>query len=249
VLFFAACLTGVGCGGGGETASSVVSQTAEQLGHVRSATLHMRMSIAPARGGDGLAVGLDGPFALPRRSELPTARVVYTRQAGQSTARGTLISTPSAAFVRTGGATMRLPDETARTLRAGTASSPLGTLHVDEWIDHARLSGAHAGTRRVTGRFDILAVLRDLRAAGASVPRLSGAEARHLAEAVRSSSVRLVTGRKDHLLRSLDAEAVLDVPTALRRRVGGLALRIRFRLSLDRVNRPVRVRAPALPTT
>jgi hypothetical protein len=215
---------------------------------VRSATLHMRAAIGPERGGDELAMRLDGPFALARARTLPTMRIVYARSAGAATTAATLVSTPDRAWVLApDGRAVALPEASLRILRGkgGGGGRTLGSLHVDRWVRDAKLADGAGGTQRITGRLDVEALLRDLRAAGARIPELDGPNASRLNAALRSSTVTVVTGRDDRMLRSLDAGAVLDVPPALRARVRGAAVRISFHLGLERVNRPVRVRPPS----
>ena len=248
----------VGCGG--ESPREVVEATAKNLARVHSANLFLRVGLYPASAPrDGLAVSLSGPFSLPRGSELPTARITYMRVAGARHSVATLISTPRQAFVTIRGATYRLPDRLTQRLRKarpGRASVSLGQLHVADWIENPSVQNTAGNAERVTGRLDVVAAVGDVlaaqRRAGRNGSRLSPSEARRLRESVRSSSVELVTGRGDHLLRRLKASATVDVPAELRRQFGRLSLRMIFDMRLRNVNRRVQVRAPVrappLPT-
>jgi hypothetical protein len=207
----------------------------------------MCAAIGPERGGDELAMRLDGPFALASARTLPTLRIVYARSAGATTTAATLVSTRDRAWVLApDGRVVALPEASLRILRGkGGTGRTLGALHVDRWVRDAKLADAGGGTQRITGRLDVEALLRDLRAAGARIPELDGPNASRLNAALRRSTVTVVTGRDDRMLRRLDADAVLDVPPALRRRLQGAAVRISFHLGLERVNLPVRVRPPS----
>jgi hypothetical protein len=237
-------LLAAACGGNGHDARDALSQTAKNLGRVRSADLHLRVGIRPEARSSGVAVSLYGPFALPAAGRLPTARIAYSRSAGSARVSGTLISTPQAAYVRTAGTTFRLSDRTAAPLRSGTtARAPFASLHVDRWIRSPRIEDAGDGLERVSGRLDLAAAVRDLRRAGGGAALPAG-EAGRVGGAVRSSSIHVLTTRGGRMLRRLTGVAVLDAPAAVRRRVRGISVRVSFELALARVNQPVSVAAP-----
>jgi hypothetical protein len=248
-----------GCGGGdgGADGSQALRQTSANLGKVRSGTLTLRFVLRPGEGaGDGgVGVELRGPFSLAGDGPLPVARVAYTQIAGARRARATFISTGRAAYVAVGGSTYRLPADRAAALRLGDGGRRgLDALRLDarRWMRDPKLSDgprvAGDETDRVTGALNAPAALSDLLAAarrnGAS-PGLSARDGRRLARTVRKSSVEVLTGARDRLLRRLRMQADLDVPPDLRARVGGrAALHVDFELGVAAPNRPVRVAAP-----
>ena len=237
-----------GCGA--DSPEEVVSETAEKLAEVRSGVLDMRVALRPDRSSEpGMSVELTGPFMLPRVGELPTARIDYVQTLGQTRTAARLTSTPRAAYVGVGGVEYRLPPGEAAGLRGSSRRGAITVedLHVDEWIESPTLTEA-GDFQRVRGRLDVVAALRDvsaaIRRAGGSVTGVTDVQADLLRDAVRSSSVELVTGREDRFLRRITGLAVLDVPPRLRSRLTGAGVRVSFQLRLGAVNRPVSVRPP-----
>ena len=237
--------------GCGDSPQDVVSDTADKLAEVRSGELDMRFALRPdVPEQPGMSVQVRGPFMLPRGNELPTARIEYVQALGETTTSATLTSTPVAAFVRMNGIDYRLPAEEAGALRgsSGRGAVTVDALHVDDWIEQPRLT-EDGSVQRVRGQLDVVAALRDVseavRGAGGSMAEVTDAQAKTLRDAVRSSSVELVTGREDRFLQRLRGVAVLDVPPELRTRLTGAGVRVSFELRLSAVNRPVSVRAPA----
>jgi len=89
---------------------------------------------------------------------------------------------------------------------------------------------------------DVLSAAR--KAGTAHVPSVK--DIGRLDDAVTDSSVELLTGKKDRLLRRLRLNIDLDVPERQRKRLGTAAsLQIDFQLGVSRPNRRVRVRAPS----
>lgn len=106
------------------------------------------------------------------------------------------------------------------------------------------------------GEVDVAPVVTDLigRAEQLGVPReavgggaLRGASEERLDRAVESSSVELLTGREDRLLRRLRLGVELDPKAATQDGVAlgdAEAVRIDAEVAIDRPNRPVDVEAP-----
>jgi hypothetical protein len=254
----AVALGTAGCGGGdgGADGSVALRQTSANLGKVRRGTLTLRFVMRPGQGqgAGGVGVELRGPFSMAGDGPLPVARVAYTQLAGDRRARATFISTGRTAYVEVGGTTYRLPRERAAQLRLGDGGRGLDALRLDarRWVRDPKLSDgprvAGDETDRVTGELNAAAALSDLLAAArrnGAGPGLSAGEGRRLARRVRESSVEVLTGAKDRLLRRLRMQADLDVPEDLRDRVGGrAALHVDFELGVAGPNRPVEVAAP-----
>jgi hypothetical protein len=112
----------------------------------------------------------------------------------------------------------------------------------------ATVSDGGAGTQMVGGRVVVVAAANDLLALSGG-RRIDGEEAKQLERSVESSSVELVTGKKDHILRRLVIRLKLGfdkAPEQIRERlqgIGGAAFTLE--LGLSGANKPVKVEAPA----
>lgn len=247
----------VGCGG--DDAAQVVRETQAKLGEIRSGQLSMRVEVAAHGGGGPVGLRLQGPFSLASPGPLPVARVRYTQLAGAERAVATLVSTGRRAYVELDGTPYRLPrareDELADALGGRDRGRGLDALGLDlaEWIEEPRLeevagSAGHE-LERVTGRVDVVAALRDvLSAAGQATDEGFDIDERTvegIRKAVRSSSIELVTGVDDRLLRRLRLELDFQAPARLQPLLGGLrGGRLLFALQIERPNQAIRVDEP-----
>jgi hypothetical protein len=242
-----------GCGG--PDAEQALRDTSRNLGKIRSGDLTMRMVLRPA-GGAGVGFRLQGPFSLRQRTRLPIARIRYTEIRGRRQVPATLISTGRSAFVRVDGTTYRLPPGQADALRiVSRGARGLDGLQLDvgRWIRDPETSGGPQvggdDTDRVTGRVRVGPALHDVLAAArkagpGTLP--SAKDIGRLDGAVTDSSVELLTGKEDRLLRRVRLDVALDVPDRLRERLGtATQLHIEFELGVSRPNRRVSVRAPS----
>jgi hypothetical protein len=251
----AALATVAGCGGGGDDGAKVLQQTSANLAKIHSGDLTLRFVMRSQQGGgdQGVGVELRGPFSLAGNGPLPVARVAYTQIAGAQRVPATFISTGRRAFVEVGGTAYRVPSSRTKGLRFGRRGAGLDALDLDarRWVRNPKVSaGPKVGgdeTDRVTGDLNAGPALADLLGAAqrAGSGALSAADGRRLAETVRGSSVEVLTGTKDRLLRRMRVQADLDVPKSLRRQAGGrAALHLDFELGVARPNRSVTVTAP-----
>jgi hypothetical protein len=255
-----------GCGGGGgSSAKHVLAQTADNLGKIRSGVLHLELVVTP-RGTSGrgpVGFRLNGPFSLGSPGSF---RIAYTQLAAARQATVTVISTGGHGYVVVRGKTYELPPAQTRLLRSATAqlrsSGGLRSFGIGSWVRNPKVSdGGRVGgadTDRVTAALDVVNAANGLlslaRATGRPSPELRGRSAKQLADAVRSSSFELYTGKKDRLLRRvrLEADLGLDVPRNLRAVLGSLVgAKVRFLLGVDDPNSTIHVLAPAhaLPAT
>jgi hypothetical protein len=186
---------------------------------------------------------IEGPFSLAK-SGLPVVEMRSTRIVGEQRIEATVTSTGEQAFVTTGGATRELTGEEAQFLRVRGGS--LGALDIDlgAWIEDAKIEDGPGATERITGELDMAAALDGMaRAAGSELP---GDARRRLVDSLRDSSVEIVTGKEDRLLRSVRLRATIEIPAGLE---GLLDLsgttKLEFDADLSKINRPVRVEAPA----
>ena len=263
-LLLAAGVLGSGCGAGD---ASVLEDTADNLAKVRSGELHMAMTASAGAEGDGRPVGFDvtGPFSVASAAgELPLARLRHTRLVGKALEPTTFVSTGQRAFLEVGGKAYELPPNEVEAIRAKQAPNGGGAglqrLELAKWMvdprvgDGGRLDGV--AVQRVTGAVDVVKALNDIVAVAADVGPAPDEELRpvdpagadRVKRAVRSSTLEVITGQDDHLLRRLR----LDVTFAagdlegLQEALGPLAgTSLHFEVDLTGLNRKVEVAAPA----
>jgi hypothetical protein len=262
---------------GGEAPGEVVARTQDNLARIRSGDLDARLVIAaegPKRTG-ATGFELRGPFELARSAgDLPKARIAYTQIAGSRRATVTLVSTGERAYIEVRGKAYELTSDQERQLREaggplgggsgsgapGATASPTGSLDLAAWLREPDLSGGGsiggAETDRVTGEVDVARVVTDVlgaaerlgvsgEAAGGGALRGAGDE--RLDRALAASSIELLTGREDRLLRRLQLGIKLDAKAAAGdgASLGDVeAVRVDLELAIERPNTPVRVDAP-----
>jgi hypothetical protein len=226
-----------GCGGGrsGPNAQDVLKQTAANLGAIHSGTLGLKLLVTPSGQGTPFGFELHGPFQFGAKA-LPVTRMAYTQIANGTQATAVLVSDGTAAYVETAGKKIMLsPSQTALLRKAasqlkGTGST--GQLVVGNWLRSPKGSDggnvAGAATDKVTAELDLPQVVGSLAAlaqlSGRQVTQLSKAEAKRLADAVRSSSFELYSGKKDRLLRRLrlGVDLGFGVPSDMKAALGDL---------------------------
>ena len=245
-----------GCGGGDADPAAILSQTAANLGKIRSAeSMHLKLLVDP---GDGAPFGFElvGPVSLCESEPLPTLDVEYTQIANGQEAAVRIVADGEQAFVVVDETAYELGEEQEADLRSACedledAGGGLESLRVGDWVRDADAStGDEVDT--VTGELDVVAVVNDLvdiaRAFGGStLARLDPDDARRISEATEDSRFELETGHDDHLLRrlALEAELGFDVPEDLRRALGeAVGGMFTFELELDGPNERVDVQAP-----
>lgn len=253
LIVLVASLIAAGCGRGSD---DPVGATARALRGVRSGDLDLRFTATPEGGGD-VGFRMSGPFAIPEREgELAAARLTYTRLLGDRQEQRTFISTGNKAYVQADGQTWQLPDAAVADLRAGddAGEDALGGLHFEDWVGDAQVKDEGDGTRRVTADVDPVKALNDLSAlarsmGGEGAPRpLTGGDAETLRRAVRSARMTLISGKDDHMLRSLEVTFVFGVRAskAVESVLGDLAgVKMVLALELAKPNQPVRIEPPA----
>lgn len=248
----AAALAVAGCGST-PGAADTVAATQGGLASIHSGRLGMRLTMAtPSSGEVGFA--LAGPFSIGDRGT--QARIDDTRLAGPQQATVTVTSTGGRVWVTSGGTTTPVTGDVAAPFGPGTGGAGLDALHLDRWVtDPTQSDGPSidgAPTRRVDGHLAAAATLGDLvgliQASSGRTAAPLAASASQLTAAVRASSFSLVTGRDDHLLRSLDVSLVLagTGTPQLGAAFGDVSsLTLRLHLEIHDVNGPVSISAPA----
>lgn len=252
---------------GGSDASRALDDTTSKLGELRSGELALTVAVEPDTEGSGIGFELKGPFELAGEAgQLPRADLVYTQIAGPNEGDVRFISSESQAWVEVDGQAYELPTEQTEQLRAGEddGGGPLAELDVGSWTRDAKLAAGPVEdgepTERVTGRVEVADAINDLlgvledSGAGEGVEgldQLDGEDADGVDEAVRSSSLKLLTGKEDRLLRSL--ELAIDFAVKARQLPGGLGelsgAKVTLDLRIARPNEPVEIEEPegALP--
>ena len=244
-----------GCGGGDPDPAEVLSQTAANLGKIKSAeSMHLKLLVDPGEG-DPFGFELEGPVALCQLRALPILDVEHTRIANGQEATVRILANGTRGFVVLDGTAYQMSEEQEAHLGSaceGLESSDggLASLRVGDWVrDPEASSGDDVDI--VTGELDVAAVVNDLvtiaRAFGGStLARLDRDDAQRIADATEDSSFELERGHDDHLLRRLALEVdLVDVPDDLRRALGdAVGGRVTFEFELEDPNGQVEVQAP-----
>lgn len=248
----------------GSAETEALRATDEKLRTIDSG--HLSLSVTGAATGrtdeqaDPVGFRLEGPFSFTTGTPLPLARLTYARLLGKGREqRGTFISTGTAAFVETEGETFELPEDQVQRLRldpeAGDRSTGLEQLRLSSWVEEPEVV-REGDADVITGRLDPTEAFGDLAALARQlgVPdaqelqELGQEDRKRLERMVEASSVRIVSGHTDHVLRDLHVRVDLR-PTAdakIRQALGRLGgARLEIRLALAEVNQPVQVEAPA----
>jgi hypothetical protein len=236
-----------GCGGGGPKADDVLKQTAASLGTIRSGTLGLKLLVTPQGKGEPFGFELHGPFTLAQGA-LPKTRMAYTQIANGQRETATLVSNGTDAYVEVGGKQLPLSPSQADGLRSSLTriqgAGGTARLAIGNWVKDAKRSdGGEVGgaaTDKVTAKVDLAEAASSLlalaRASGQQVGTLSQSDSQRLADAVRSSSFVLYSGKQDHLLRKLQltVDIGFDVPAELKAALGELVgAKVDFELAVS----------------
>ncbi len=250
----AAGLVLAGCGGGPASPRDLADAAGRNVAAIHSGDMHLRFTLGAGPGRDStVGVDLSGPFSLRGSGPLAAGTLRYSQLAGPRTTTATVISDGHSAWVRSAGRTVRLSPAQAAPLKAAGKDAKGPKLDLGHWLTRARRAdGPKAdgqATDRITGTMDVPAALRDIISAGRATPggRQTAQQLAALRDSVQSSSMTVIAGRDDHLLRSLRARITFAVPPRLRAQVGGrYTVVAAFDLSIARPNRPIATpRAPS----
>lgn len=256
-LALAAC--GSGGGGSGSDTEKLLADTFGKARQVDSGRLRLGIDVR-ASGLPGvpspMSVRLGGPFE--RSGEQGVPRFDFDVALATADGRFTIgiVSTGRRGWLKLGSRTFTLPDAQFKQLapKAGDAAD-LGRIGVDPrgWIENVRDEGAEtlAGTKVVHLRADVDldGLTKDLdkllaSAGGGGLGAIAGLPdgvgKEQLAKAVKSATVDVWTGERDHQLRRMKIELVVDTP-------GGKDGRVVLDLGVDGLGEPQRIAAPADP--
>jgi hypothetical protein len=244
----------------GSDAADVLSETGANMSEIESGQMLLRLTAAAADEEEApVGFELRGPFALPDEGDLPVAELEYTQLAGDESETVTFISTGEAAFVEVDGVAYELPPEQVAELRGGPeqeAENVFDEVGIDDWIRDPVLSDGEEvdgdPTDQVSGSLDVIVALNDLfelgeRFGGSDLPRIEGAAGRQLEGAVQDSSMSVLTGREDRLLRQLEMEVDLapQLPPELQEIEVVSGANVSLSVTLTDLNETVEVEEPS----
>jgi hypothetical protein len=237
-----------GCAGDLGPAGPALRDTAQRLGKIETADLHVSLQIEPKHG-DPFGYELEGPVELAGEGELPAADVRYRQFANGVDETVRLVLTKDGGWVERGGERTDLTDvQLAELQQSGSLLGQKGleTLNFEQWTVDPELSDGPDATEKVTADLDVLTAMTGLASLSGllgGTTTLSAADRRRVAEQVDDSHFELLTGKDDRLLRKLALGFTLDedVPQDLRAAIGDDAVgaEFSFELELDRINEPV----------
>jgi hypothetical protein len=259
------------CGGGGSDRESVENLLDTAFSTpIHSADLKLDAQIE-LKGllADPIKLEAEGPFRT-NKGKLPSADIeLRVGSGGGQTISSGVLTTGDRVFVKfqdvyyeQPAAQVRKTNESiARNAKKGGQSlSELG-LDPRSWIAEAKDKGdanaAGADTRHVSGTLDVEQLMRNINdfvstsasALGGgrkSSPRLTAADIRELAAAVKNPSFDVYVGKNDNTIRRVSARIEFNVPEADRAGLGGLTGgSIVFSVELRNVNGNQKIEAPA----
>jgi hypothetical protein len=246
-----------GCGGGGEeSATDILSDTADNLGEIRSGDLSLELLFA-GRNGERQGFRLEGPFSL-NGGGLLVAELDYVQIAGAEEAQVRFISTGGQAFVAVGGTAYELPPQLVAEIKEATGdleTDGLGErIELGNWIENpTRAEGGTVGgadTDRIAANLNVVNVVNGLVEIAAafggteSPPRVEGEAAEQLRRAVDAARIEVYTGKEDRLLRRLviSMEFSPEAPDEVKNILG---VSVDFDFAIADPNKDVNVSPPA----
>jgi hypothetical protein len=259
-----ALLATIGCGEDRTPAQDALRDAERHLDDVRSGNMDLRL-LASSESANAGPVGfiVDGRFAVgDDKGDLPVADLDYVRVTDGSRRTTQFISTGRAAFVRLDGRLVELTDQQLERLRVRDGDGPQGLegLSLTDWVESPKVTTGPTldgvRTQRITGAVDAVPAINDLvaLATGFGVDdedaprRLEGDAAERVRRAARTSTVTLLVGREDKLLRRLDLTiefSLQRIDDNVRKALRGLTgAELSLKIDLTDVNEPVRVTSP-----
>lgn len=247
-------LIGLSCSDPGP--GDVLSETAANLAEIQSGTLGLAVAVIAEGELEGDAgFELSGPFSFEGDEGLPLIDWDFTRSSGEDTTSTAFISDGESAFIEVDGQAYELPEEQLSqfSMSGDDLESGFEGLEVDTWIENAEVT-EQGDTQTIEGDLSVVAAVNDLlglagsAGAGAST-EIEGEDAERLENAVESSSITLVTGTEDRLLRRLTITIELGAGVPERLEGAGLgslvSADVTFEMRIENHNEPVEVTAPA----
>lgn len=259
------------CGGSDDSGDAAAERTLQQTfgtsaksidrGRV-AATLRLDPEGLLKLGGP-ISVRLSGPFAAPRRHDLPRFDLAFLATLAGQHFRGSAISTGTKGFLELDGRPYAIDDAFVAKLRKGlgtAAAQPqtgLKALGIDplRWIENPERKGqeriAGVETERIGGTVDVPRLLADLdtllqRAGGTGAGIFTPQLRTQIGDAVKSAKADVWTDADDKLVRQLAVVVTFAFKDASQSPIPGLeGGRLSLRARLDDINgAPVRISAP-----
>jgi hypothetical protein len=199
--------------------TSVLRETAGNLGKIRSGNMHVVLQTS-TKDGKPSGFQIDGPFSFDSPGSLPVLDVHVKRFDGDKSQTNRLVSTGSTAYVDRKGHLVPVDPSELDGLNGlggkSSSSGPLGTLDIDGWlagkpkISAGGLVGS-TDTDKVTADLDVGAVMNGLIQLAQSfgvtsaqqLTSLSRSERERVRRAVKDSTLEVWSGRKDKIMRRL----------------------------------------------
>jgi hypothetical protein len=271
VLLLLGALGLASCGGGGGDRASVENLLDRAFSTpIHSADLKLNAQIE-LKGllADPIELQAEGPFRT-NKGKLPSADIeLRIGSGGGQTISSGVLTTGDRVFVKFQDVYYEQPPAQVRKTNesiarqgkhSGQSLSALG-LDPRSWIADAKDEGdadaAGVDTRHVSGTLDVEQLMRNInkfvgKSASAlgggrkSSPRLSGADIRELAKAVKNPSFDVYVSKSDNTIRRVSGRIEFNVPEADRVGLGGLTSgSIVFWVELRNVNGNQKIEAPA----
>ena len=226
-IVVAALLVVAGCGH--DTKRDPVADAGASLSRVQRGTLHLRLDLGAGDPAQPARVGfeMDGQFDLaPAGASLPVVDLTTTNLGAPTDRPVQFVSTGHDAYVVRDGVGYELSPDALAPLRLDGASSSITGIDLRGWaIDPApqpaTTTSAGEAVDRITGGVDPVAALNGIvdfagqLGGGADTSlRIAPTDAGRIHSAVRSSSLEVLVGHDDHLMRGLTAHVEFAAPEA-----------------------------------
>jgi len=244
------------CGGDSSTEdvqddlTGALAPVERALDEVESGDIDLAFLVNRAEG-EPVAFEMHGPFEIPSSGDgLPVAELTYNQRNGPTNNETKFIADGENAWVVTAERTVKIEGKRLDSLKGGEDVSGLQGLHPTAWFagEIKESPGEAVGGVKTTsygGEVDVLAFLNDIAGLagnlGAEAPAsLEGENAERVRKAIQSSSLEVLAGTDDDILRRVAFEVKLSPGEDLKEILGDLAgVTLRFEFELVDVNEPV----------
>src|SRR4051794_35561104 len=232
-----ALLLAIGCGG--DATHDPVADAGASLSRVQRGTMHLELGLAAGANDPTAKVGfaMDGTFDLaPPGASMPAADVTTVNLGTPNAAANHFVSTAHDAFIVRDQVGYQLTPQQLAPLQMAASSdhdNGIAGLDLRGWVHDPRAqpptsTAAGEPVDRVTGGVDPVAALNGIvdlagQLGGGVDPalRISPPDADRVRAATQSSSLEVLTGRDDKLLRSLTVQVQFAAATAAGPTTGG----------------------------
>ena len=266
-----ALLVVTGCGHGSRR--DPVADAGASLSRVQRGTMHLEVALAAGASDAPATVGfaMDGAFDLaPSGAPMPAADLTTVNLGMPNAEPAHFVSTAHEAYLVRDGVGYQLTPEELAPLQLSTTSGGggnVGGLDLRGWVHDpivqpATTTAAGEPVDRLTGSVDPVAALNGIvdlagQLGGTVDPalRITPADADRVRAATTSGQLEVLTGKDDHLLRSLVVRVQFAATPANGPTTGGAVMQaldklghltLTIELRLDHPNAPVTIARPAV---